>query len=380
MSEHSPAVVDEAIARVHGDAQRFVEGGPVVTRVLSVATRPFSYVARVESGLSAATAGAPNAAAALGWPAGAPNAAAALGWPRRVIVKIPRLKPGKADGRVPRLKLEIAAAKALAFTLKGEAELSVPDVVAFYPEIPALVWREVAGDTLEALAARHARGIPGAAGLARLERALHSAGRWLRVLQDGTEVEGREFSLSEMIDYVDVRLKRISELGPPGLDAAWRARVRRVFNEARLTPADLRLTAVHGDFSLSNIMYDGCRVVAIDFSRFGVGSIHYDVTRIYHQLGLLQHKPWFLPTTVSRLRRALLNGYDPGLSADRPAFRLFLIQHLLCHWLGLLKTPHRAPWRVRGFNRWVGYCHRRELESLVAGLQDDSRRRGRPTT
>ncbi len=328
--------------------------GPVVTRVLSVATRPFSYVARVESESPAAT--------------------------RRVIVKIPRLKPGKADGRVPRLKLEMAAAQALAFTLKDEAGLSVPDVVAFYPEIPALVWGEVGGDTLDAMVNRTGRGIPGAARLARLEHAFRGAGRWLRVLQDGTAVEGRELSLDEMIDYVDIRLKRISELGPQGLDAGWRARVRRVFTEARLPPSELRLTAVHGDFSLSNVMHDGNRIVAIDLSHFGVGSVFYDVTRIYHQLGLLLHKPWFLPTTVARLRKALLDGYDPGLRADQPVFRLFLIQHLLCHWLGLLKTSDRASWQVRGFNRWVGYRHRRELERLVAQLDEDSRHGRRPTT
>jgi hypothetical protein len=249
-------------------------------------------------------------------------------------------------------------------------------VVAFYPEIPALVWGEVGGDTLETLVNREGRGVPGAAGLARLERIFSETGRWLRVLQDGTAVEGREFSRDDMIAYVDVRLARISELGPHGLDAEWRARVRRVFRETRVTPNDLRLTAVHGDFSLSNVMFDGSRVVAIDFSRFGIGSIHYDITRIYHQLGLLRHKPWFLPATVRRLRTALLSGYDPRLRADRPAFRLFLIQHLLCHWLGLLKTSPRARWQVRGFNRWVGFRHRRELESLVEELRNDSRMGG----
>ena len=348
MSEYPSAVIDQAVARLQGDPLLpFTGGSDAVTRVLSVATRPFSYVARVESESAAAT--------------------------RRVIVKIPRLAPGKTDRRVPRLKLEIAAAQALAFTLKGETELSVPDVVAFYPEIPALVWGEVGGNTLEAMAVRIARGVPNAAGLARLEHAFHGAGRWLRVPQDGTAVEGREFSLSEMADYIDVRLRRISELGPHGLDVYWRARVKNVFTEARLTGAALRLTAVHGDFSMSNIMFDGTRVVAIDFSRFGIGSTYYDVSRLYHQLGLLLHKPWFLPSTVARLRRALLNGYDPSLRADEPMFRLFSIQHLLCHWLGLLKTSPRASWQVRGFNWWVGYRHRRELDSLVDQLRQDRR-------
>lgn len=350
MAELAPAVLDRAVERLQGDVIPTMGSGPVVTRVLSVAERPFSYVARVESESPAAK--------------------------RRVIVKIPRLKPGKADARVPKMKLEIAAAHALAFTLKGEAGLSVPDVVAFYPEIPALVWGEIGGDTLEALVAREGRGVPGPARLARLEQIFRETGRWLRVLREGSDVEERQFSLEDMIAYVDVRLARISELGPRGLDAEWRARVRRVFSDARLTPDDRRLTAVHGDFSLSNVMYDGSRVVAIDFSRFGVGSIYYDITRIYHQLGLLRHKPWFRPATVACLRAALLNGYDPGLRADRPVFRLFLIQHLLCHWLGLLKTSPRASWQVRGFNRWVGFCHRRELERLVEEFRNDSRMEG----
>ena len=347
------AVIDQAVARLQGDPLlSFTSGRRAVTRVLSVATRPFSYIARVESESAAST--------------------------QRVIVKVPRLKPGKTDQRVARLKLEIAAARALAFTLKGETELSVPDVVAFYPEIPALVWGEVGGETLEAMAARVARGIPSADGLARLEHAFHGAGRWLRVLQDGTAVEGRAFSLDEMADYVDVRLRRISEIGPRGMDIYWRARVKRVFTQARLDAA-LGLTAVHGDFSMSNIMFDGTRVVAIDFSRFGIGSRYYDVTRLYHQLGLLLHKPWYLPSTIARLRQALLNGYDPSLRADEPMFRLFLIQHLLCHWLGLLKTSPRAAWQVRGFNRWVGYRHSRELESLVAQLHKDPRLLGHTT-
>jgi phosphotransferase family enzyme len=355
VSEHPTAVIDQAVARLQGDPLLpFISGRQAVTRVLSVATRPFSYVARVESESAAAT--------------------------RRVIVKIPRLMPGKTDRRVPRLKLEIAAAQALAHTLKDQAELSVPDVVAFYPEIPALVWGEVGGETLETMAARTARGIPSAAALARLEQACYGAGRWLRVLQDGTAVEGREFSLEEMADYIDVRLRRISELGPRGLDIYWRARVKRVFTSAHLPDTALGLTAVHGDFSLSNIMFDGTRIIALDFSRFGIGSRYYDVTRLYHQLGLLLHKPWYLPSTIARLRRALLNGYDPSLGADEPIFRLFQIQHLLCHWLGLLKTSPRASWQVRGFNRWVGYRHKRELDYLVAQLHKDPRLPGYVTT
>jgi CRP-like cAMP-binding protein len=72
MSEHPTAVIDQALARLQGDPLFAFPGRNVVTRVLSVVTRPFSYVARVESESASAT--------------------------RRVIVKIPRLTPGKTVG------------------------------------------------------------------------------------------------------------------------------------------------------------------------------------------------------------------------------------------------------------------------------------------
>ena len=50
MSEYPSAVIDQAVARLQGDPLLpFTGGRDAVTRVLSVATRPFSYVARVES-------------------------------------------------------------------------------------------------------------------------------------------------------------------------------------------------------------------------------------------------------------------------------------------------------------------------------------------
>ncbi len=88
------------------------------------------------------------------------------------------------------------------------------------------------------------------------------------------------------------------------------------------------------------------------------------MTRLYHQLGLLLHKPYVLPGTVRTLRRALIEGYG-GIDTSHPLFRLFLIQHLLTHWLGLLKLS-AAPYHVRAYHRWVGYRHKRELDGLVA--------------
>jgi hypothetical protein len=343
MTEQPRLIVDRVIARLEQDAMLSnADGRAAVIRVLSVTMRPFSIIARVE--IESGTAR------------------------RRVIVKFPRLKPGKPDLRVARLEHERATAQTLAAMFKGHSGLGVADVVAFYPEIPALIWAEVDGMTLEEMTRGLACGLPGREGMARLEGAFHRTGRWLRTLQTVTQLHGGTLSLDEMIDYVDLRLCKIMELAP-GLGEPWRASVHAAFKAARLGSADLRLAAVHGDFSLSNVMYDG-RVVAIDFSRFGTGSVYYDVSRLYHQLGLLLHKPWFLPATVTRLQRALLAGYDPGLHPDQPAFRLFLIQHLLCHWQGLLKRSAALSWPARHVNRWAAHRHRRELERLIQPHRD----------
>jgi hypothetical protein len=345
MAERPVAAVEQTLARLREDgAIALPDGGALSARVLSVATRPFSYVAWIE----------------VCHPGGS----------RRVVAKIPRVRPGRTHRGLEQLQREYTAAHDLASTFGGERQLGVPDVVAFYPEVPALVCDEVEGATLSALIADGARGIPGAERLSRLEAVCRGAGRWLRFLQAATLVEGQQVSLDEMVAYVDVRLERIVELRPRGLDADWQASVRRAFAAAKEpAPADLRVAAVHGDFTPSNIMSDGQRIVAIDLARFGVGSIYYDVTRLYHQLGLLLHKPWFRPATVARLRRALLAGYDPRLHDGHPLFRLFLVQHLLCHWLGRLK-PSAAPYHVRGFHRWVAHRHKRELATLVAQLRD----------
>lgn len=337
-SRTRPAAIDEVVDRLRDDpALRSWAGRAPDLRVDSLAVRRSSHLAWLEVRSSHAT--------------------------RRLVVKLPRIKPGKADRTLAHLESAVVASKALATTFAGDARLGVATVVAYFPAIPAVVWEEVPGETLDAMARRVTPGLPGTARLEALERACFGAGRWLRVLQDATPAEGA-LSIDAMVAYVDVRLERIGELGPGGLGAEWRDEVRRTFQTTGLTPADCRLAAVHGDFTLSNVMCAGERIVAIDLTRFGTGSIYQDVTRLYHQLGLLLHKPYVLPGTVARLRAALIAGYG-GLETDHPLFRLFLIQHLLTHWLGLLKMS-AAPYHVRAYHRWVGYRQKRELDDLVA--------------
>ncbi len=127
------------------------------------------------------------------------------------------------------------------------------------------------------------------------------------------------------------------------------------------------MAGVHGDFSLSNVVYSGKETVLIDFSNLETGSVYYDLTRFYHQLGLLLHKPSFGTATISRLRKAFVAGYDEKLNEASPLFRLFMVQHLVCHWLGRLKMAEPS-FHARAYNYWICYRHRQELDRfLVVG-------------
>jgi aminoglycoside phosphotransferase len=321
---------------------RAAGSAPVVARVRSIAVRPFSYVAQIDVESSAGL--------------------------RPLIAKIPRWLPPRADRRLQTLDKEFSAERVVKAAFAHETDLGVPEVIAFYRDVPVLVWARLDGLTLSQLMAQSAAGFPGERQLRMLEDACRGAGRWLRALQQATPVADSLLSKEKMLEYVNVRLERIGELRPGALDPDAQAAVRGVFQTATLPAADCRIAGVHGDYTLSNILCERGRTMAIDLARFGVGSIYYDVTRLYHQLGLLLHKPWYRPAVVARLRRALLAGYDPDLREDRTIFQLYLIHHLLCHWLGRLK-PSAASSAVRGFHWWVGQRQRRELLALVARLQ-----------
>jgi hypothetical protein len=245
MSPSRSIELSSVIARLQDELSR--GGVPVTARVVSAWTRPFSEGARIELHSAGGT--------------------------RRVIAKIPRCRPGKVDRRLPQLEREWASAGSLAAIFAGEDALGVAQVVAFYRDVPALVWAEVEGTTLASLVEHLGRGMPGAGRLRRLEAACRNAGRWLRVLQEATPVERQQLSLQEMTDYVDIRLRRISELRPRRFGERWRAEIRRLFADATLAPGDLRVAGIHGDYTLSNIMCGADRLVAIDVGRFGTGSV-----------------------------------------------------------------------------------------------------------
>jgi Ser/Thr protein kinase RdoA (MazF antagonist) len=169
-----------------------------------------------------------------------------------------------------------------------------------------------------------------------------------------------------MREYIDVRLRRLLVTRRPVLSDRDRTRLLAYFDRtaALVGAADLTEVLTHGDLAPSNVLIDGPCVTVIDFAMTTPGGVFMDVARLYTQLEFLLAKPKFRPTAVRSLQRALLDGFDPNLRPDRPLFRLFLLQHLLCHMSNLARNP--SPVLSHLYNHHQLRLRQQWLQTFVA--------------
>ena len=282
-----------------------------------------------------------------------------------VFVKVFKRRPGDrvADLRA-RVQRDFDVTSRVHASLSEFPDCSVARPLACFPDQLAIVTEEAHGTTLIELLERHAAWWPSARVVGSLGDALEAVGRWLRAFQ---HVEARTaiFSLQEMRGYIDVRLQRLLITRPPMIVEQTRAKVLAYFDRtaAMVDRDDLREVLTHGDFAPSNVLVVDGRITVIDFAMVTPGGLFMDVARLYTQLEFLLAKPSFRPGVVRELQRRLLAGFDPALDAERPLFRLFLLQHLLCHMSNLARNP--APPLARLYNRHQLRLRRRWLQAFT---------------
>jgi hypothetical protein len=292
----------------------------------------------------------------------------------RLVIKVPGPRadqdPRMLQKSQRRYQEEDANARRLGGLFHATSGLSVVRPVACFPEIPALATVAVAGESLRDRISRDGRWPARPARLAELAEATRQAGRWLRVMQDGTIVPGAQVSIEEMAAYADVRLKRLMTYGSQGLNEATRGRVLRVYEGVarRADRLDRTVCGVHGDLALSNVVWGDGGITVIDISAYREGSRYLDPTRIHHQLGLYRTKPLFTEDTIARLRDAFWDGYGLRPDPDDRMLLLHMAQHTLTHWWGRLKAAPGGPFES-AYNFWVRRGHRETLDRVIARLE-----------
>jgi len=333
---------EAVLARLRGDGLSGVLSPPVEVETLELLRRPYSKLARIR----------------LRHRDGVTEA----------FVKLLRLKEqGDAHREAMRDRVvkEFEVASAVHQTYSAHGWPSVRPLTCVADEL-ALVTERAEGEELLAVLEREATWYPSGDCLARLCDLLSSSGEWILRFQ-ALRPSGGIVSLDSLREYLDVRLRRLVQHDAARFSPLDRSRLLQYFDDKcrDVTPADLREVWVHADFGPSNVLVSGSHVVVLDFAMTHQGTQFNDLARMYTQLEALAAKPQFRMATVVRLQRALLEGYQPGLTSAHPLFDLLVLQNRITH---LLMTVVRddAGVLARVYNWHLARRSRRWVRELIA--------------
>lgn len=233
----------------------------------------------------------------------------------------------------------------------------VARAIACLPDHFALVTEEAQGVGLDRLFKRCAI-VRTPSARENVCRALRQAARWLRAFQAGVPVV--KTRMRDYRNYLDIRLRELVGLRRPGFGEAERAAALSFFDihHPRLTPADRALVPIHGDLCPTNILVRDQGVTVLDLGMSGDGTRYQDLAHLCFHVELSGYRLSLGSNVVERLKRALLEEFEPGLTADAPLFRIMLLQHAVCF---LAQLARQEPDAVTILNEWqwrrrVAWC------------------------
>lgn len=244
----------------------------------------------------------------------------------------------------------------------GRKGFSPLEPVAIYPDLLALVTREVKGEPFSTLLARTARRWSRGE-LREAARAAVLVGEWLRTYQR-MPAEPERLAITTLRDYVDSRLLRLEQEHAGGF-APWRR--REILDEfdacaSRLQPADLDAVPVHADFCPENILVEKGVLSVIDFAMAKRGLRHLDLSHLLIHLDLRRGTTWN-QQALSVIRQSLLEGYGEPSAIETPGFRLAVLVHVSA----LMADRLNRASKLRAMkNLWLAPQIRRCLELVHA--------------
>ena len=202
--------------------------------------------------------------------------------------------------------------------------------------------------------------------------ALFLSGRWLRQFQK-LSVRQADFEQigdchpPELVEYCDIRMKKLMSLGYVWPIQKDRGRVKEVLLKlmARSNDSDRDFVWSHCDYGPGNVLWDGQKLTGIDLATARMERRLLDVTYFIHRLEMLPiYFPW-RRWPVAAWTRAFLRGYGRPDAAESPMYRALMIRHFLCRLQTYVRRPLKG-WKQQIHNRWVRRCVRRELEKRIA--------------
>lgn len=286
---------------------------------------------------------------------------------RHVFAKV--LKPrdnSDAEGQHPRRQFdrEVEWANRAWDAFESIPGMSIARPIAWDPQRLGIATEEAPGAALDTVIGRTAvRAFQGVR-FEFLKRKLADVGRWVRIFQQRlTDADAGFVDLAELREYTDVRLRKITQYPQARFGESERTAVLNRFDQQALCirPSELARVAAHGDMTPSNVFVAPSGLTILDFGKATHDGRYVDIARLYTQLDFLTAKPQYPVRVIRHLQRALLDGFDPQLQIDNPLFTLYIVQHIVCHFLSHLRSPGRFPASL--YSRHLCRTHRQWLRA-----------------
>ncbi len=196
--------------------------------------------------------------------------------------------------------------------------------------------------------------------------AVYLAGKWLRRFQslpvDECEKYGGTYGVDDIIEYCEIRIRRMRDAGDSWLSASLHQRITGTLAKLIKTSSkeDSSFVCSHGDYGPGNMIWDGHRLTPIDFGMAHADFPLADVTYFTHRLQMVRaQRPW-RRWPIDVWQRAFLRGYDRPNAAEDPMYRACMIRQVLCGLSKLVGQPSKN-WKQSLHSRWVQGCLRRTL-------------------
>lgn len=246
-----------------------------------------------------------------------------------------------------------------------ERAVSVPDVIAFFPDEMAIVTREKEGVPLMSLIAQTGKGKPGVEKMDLLKQTCYLVGNSLKVFQKMPVINtGKDELPSNLISYVDLRLNLLLESG----FIQMKERLNVVnYLEKQLEKIDeqaLNFCSVHGDFALGNILISADEVVFLDLGMYRQGPLSFDLAYFYQHLDDLITNPFFLGKTITHLQDAFLEGYSENSIRESPLFLSYYVRNVVNQLLDLSRTDHLSPIK-KIYQKWQYRQYLSNLNKII---------------
>lgn len=290
----------------------------------------------------------------------------------------PKAIPDGEEHMRRRVRHEFETTTMVEDALRGRSGIDTLHPIACYPDLFAIVTKELRGVTLLQYLQPRLTWLAGTRSRGEAAQTMGLVGSWLRAFQQ--IAPGHDLvEVTDLRDYVDVRLARLVSSGRSPITSPVRQRVLQHIESlgGAIAPEERRSVLLHADLAPGNVMVTRQGVAVLDFAMASRGTYLHDITRLAVQIDLLRGKPQFRPSAVRSAVSALLQAFGPTVSPGHPLFRLLTLLHRVNHLATLTLADAGGAtrlynWRLRRMHeRWIA----RELATPVGAATFAERRR-----